>query len=217
MKPGSHERAAEVAARALLQTGATLLQAKIGAHIASYGDTCFQSDTVLREAFRRWDGRKYHRGSIGRARRNGARAGWWTSKRVLPNEKPLKAEKKSTYGTTSKSFDWKRFGLRSPITKGENRKLRRQQNDEQRKPSQRRAAIPLEPGLLDLVDGIGPIPVPSARRRAPTLAERVQGLPAHVVRQERERSADSKLIETKNSALDALAAWARENEEPGPS
>lgn len=122
--PGSCEHAADVAARALLERGATNLEAKIGAHVASFGDQCWQTDGKIREIIHRPDGRPYHVESIGRARRAMARAGWLISLRIFTGQKAPGARRVSAHGTTSKSLRWSVLNVTNPLTRGERRKAR---------------------------------------------------------------------------------------------
>jgi hypothetical protein len=207
--PGSHDRAAEVVARALLEEGATNLQAKLGAHVASFGDHCWQTDSVVREMLRRSDGRLYHRESIGRARRLMARRGWIGSTRVFPLQVPQGARFRSTHGTTSKHIAWKVLGLRNPVTRGERRERKKQAARIERieqEPFTPRRRVALEPGLVALVGGIGSMPVPPTRAKRNPMERPVQ--------REREHQGD---IESR--AADArrrLAEWAAENEARSP-
>jgi len=208
--PGSHDRAAEVVARALLEEGATNLQAKLGAHVASFGDHCWQTDAVVREMLRRSDGRLYHRESIGRARRLMARRGWIGSTRVFPLQVPAGARFRSTHGTTSKHIAWKVLGLRNPVTRGERRERKKQaqrieriEHEQPFTPPRRRVA--LEPSLVALVGGIGSMPVPPARARNP-MERPVQ----------REREQQSDLESRAADARRRLAEWAAENEARSP-
>lgn len=108
------ELAAKVAA-ALLDQGATNLEAKIGSYIASFGDTNWQTDRKLSKAIPkdRW-GAHYHRESIGRARRMLTRAGFLHVKRIMPGVVPPGADYPAPHGTTSKGIRWKAVGVTRP-------------------------------------------------------------------------------------------------------
>ncbi len=197
-----------------MESGATNLQAKLGAHIASFGDQCWQSDSTVRAApnMKRWDGREYHRESIGRARRQMARVGWIRSARVFPQQIPTGAKFPSTHGTTTKHIDWKNLGVRNPLTRGERRQQRQKQKhvdrprteQGERVESPRRHAA-LEPHFVALVAGIGSMPVPSTR--APHRTQRP-------VDRERRQAVD--LEGRAAEARRSLEDWARANEERGP-
>ena len=155
MTGGSHERAAQVAARAFLGTpGVTYLQAKIGAHVASFGGQCWQTDNVVREALRRSDGRQYHRESIGRARRILARRGLIGSKRIFPSQR-LPTGWRSSQGTTNKHIVWKALGVRDPVTRGEKREAKLEHAASDRRELEytprRRLSVDVPPWLGELV------------------------------------------------------------------
>lgn len=115
------ELAAKVAA-ALLEQGATNLEAKIGSYIASFGDTNWQTDKTLSENLQKnRSGALYHRESIGRARRMLTRAGFLHVKRIFPGQIPDGADYPSAHGTTSKGIRWKAVGVTRP-PKSERRK-----------------------------------------------------------------------------------------------
>lgn len=213
MKPGSHHVAAEVVARALLERGATNLQAKVGAAVASYGEHCWVSDTQMRDHLvRRGDGRPYHRESIGRARRLLARAGCIKSERVFPAQKPLGAKYRTTHGTTSKCVLWKTLGLKCPMTRGD-RKQRRMDQAELTRPAPsteynapaRSSRVPVDPHLMALVAGIGSTTVTAPARRNPI--ERPV---------DRARRADDDTQDKAARALRALEEWKRQNERGPP-
>lgn len=135
--PGSCERAAQIAARQLLDQGCTSLEARIGAHVASFGANCWQTDRKLQSLLLRSDGDRYHRESIGRARRNLARAGFLTMKRVFSGEIPKLNGKKANYvsphGTTSKALRWDRLGVPDPMSRRERAIEQRKHESEQRR------------------------------------------------------------------------------------
>lgn len=115
------ELAAKVAA-ALLEQGATNLEAKIAAYVASFGDTNWQTDTKLAKNIAKDRvGGRYHRGSIGRARRMLTRAGFLHVKRIMPGVIPPGADYPTPHGTTSKTIRWGNVGVTRP-PKSERRK-----------------------------------------------------------------------------------------------
>ncbi len=212
MKPGSHEESAKIAAAAFLALGATNLQAKVGTEIASRGDTNWLTDAQLRAVLKRWDGRPYHRESIGRARRMMKRRGWIGSERVYPTQKPRGAKFSSTYGTTTKWIIWKNLGVKNPMTRGERRERRAQQVRAERierlMPSvpPRRRYTALEPSLVGMVAGIGKPPVPATIRRSPT--DPIQPKPTQA--NESELSPEERRAEAKRR----LEEWAKEHDPP---
>lgn len=124
-KPGSCDHAAEVAARAFLSAGATLLGVKLAAYVASFGGVNWQTDVTIQRSISRPDGRPYHVESIGRVRRELARRGWLRSIRISPGQRPHeKAKWSSTHGTTTKSIAWRELGVRNPLARGERRRAR---------------------------------------------------------------------------------------------
>ncbi len=101
--------------RALLDQGATTLEAKIGSHIATFGGSnCFQTDARLSEAIAKPGGGHYHPESIGRARRLMRTAGFLICKRIPPNHTPRGADYPSPHGTTSKYIRWSVLGVQRP-------------------------------------------------------------------------------------------------------
>jgi hypothetical protein len=207
--PGSHNVAAEIVARALLELGATNLQAKLGAEIASRGDTSWLTDEESGKFIRKPGGGAYHRESIGRARRLMSRAGWIESKRIFPQHKPDRAKYTTPHGTTSKRILWKTLGLKSPMTRGDRKKRRIEQERITHPPRgaapetparARHAAIP--PELARMVAGIGPT---TEVRRVRMTSER----PVHRERRE-ERETEAKRAEAKR----ALEAWERDRGPP---
>ncbi len=203
-KPGSHHVAAEIVAGALLEKGFTNLQVKLGKEIAERGDTCWINDVRMREVLVKPGGGKYHRESIGRARRLMARTGVIESKRIYPQHVPDGAKRHTPHGTTSKRIMWKALGLRNPMTRGD-RKLRLK---EQRKevavsegvPARARHAV-IPPELAKMVAGIGPSEEPTHRVRT----ER----PIH-----RERVTDEKIQARAAEARRLLEQWDREKRGP---
>jgi hypothetical protein len=124
---GSKEEARGRATRALLDAGATRLEALVGGHVASFGDVCFQTDTRLQHELLRPDGKRYHRESIARARRRLRDNGFITSTRIFTND-PIPGAKYnrgcSTRGTTLKAFNWRRLQLKNPFSRAARRELR---------------------------------------------------------------------------------------------
>jgi hypothetical protein len=124
---GCHETAAKVL-RALLDHGATTLEARIGSHVATFGGSnCFQTDVRLSEAIPKPGGGRYHPESIGRARRVMKRAGFLLCKRIPPNHTPRGADYPTPHGTTSKYIRWSVIGIQRPpkqVQKAEARRLR---------------------------------------------------------------------------------------------
>jgi len=212
LKPGSHEVAADIVGRALLDQGATNLQAKFGAFVASHGDHCWRSDTAAQLALKRNDGRPYHRESIGRARRLMARRGWIGSERVYPLQKPAGALYPTTHGTTNKWIGWKALGLKSPLTRGERRERQEvaRKIDMTERLEPRRARVALEPSFVALVAGIGSTSTPVTRARPRTLERHV----------DRERLHQASIEERAADARRRFAEWAAEHpdepDERGP-
>lgn len=220
LKAGSCDRPAEVVASALLSLGATNLQAKLGKEIASYGGQCWRTDVVLRDVLKRWDGRPYHRESIGRARRLMARRGWIGVKRIfaaqeLPSKRPDGRHYRSAHGTTNKHICWAALGVRNPLTKSERKKERKKAEENERKQHDEgfhiplRTAIPAVEAFLQDTDfeESEPTKTPRGSRREE---------PAHVVRDRRERMHQGEIEERAAEQRRQLEAWARENEGRGP-
>jgi hypothetical protein len=154
---GSKDEAKGRATRALLEAGATRLEALVGGHVASFGDVCFQTDTRLQHELFRPDGKRYHRESIARARRRLRDNGFITSTRIFTND-PIPGAKYnkgcSTRGTTLKTFNWRSVALKNPFSRRARRELRvsqaqaaRAAGELVRVPTQRPAPdVPREPG-----------------------------------------------------------------------
>lgn len=95
----------------LMDNGCTPLESRVGAHVASYGQCCFQTDETLREFFSTEYGRSYHRGSIARARRTLARAKFVQAKRLYSGQRVQGMKRGSAHGTTAKYFQWGAIGV----------------------------------------------------------------------------------------------------------
>jgi len=135
-KSGSNAVAAALAAQAVANEGATRLEALAVGGIAAFGENCFLTYDDLREldSMLRPDGRRYHRESIGRAVRNVARRlSAVRIERVHPGQKPRGAKWFSAHGTTNKSFNFKKFGLKSALSR--HPEPRRTYNDSRKKPA----------------------------------------------------------------------------------
>lgn len=130
---GCHDTAAKVL-RALLDHGATTLEARIGSHIATFGGSnCFQTDRRLSDAIPKPGGGRYHPESIGRARRTMKRAGFLLCKRIPPNHLPRGADYPTPHGTTSKYIRWSVIGIQRPpkqIQRLEAKRLRAEERHE---------------------------------------------------------------------------------------
>lgn len=109
--PGSCEHARQLAMAGLMDNGCTPLESRVGAHVASYGQCCFQTDETLREFFATEYGRSYHRGSIARARRTLARAKFVQAKRLYSGQRVQGMKRGSAHGTTAKYFQWGAIGV----------------------------------------------------------------------------------------------------------
>lgn len=189
--------------------GATNLQAKIGAHIASFGFPCWQTDGRMRQVIKRSDGRRYHRDSIGRARRLLAKAGLLESKRIFPNQIPEGAKYRSTYGTTQKQIKWSAIGLRNPISKAEARKRRELLHAEDK---QARAARWIEPAIAALVAGRLGAPPRTASAGGSRLAQG-ETAPPRVAGQKSERPGRM-TAEQIDAALESLGSSGRKPRDP---
>lgn len=206
-KPGSHHVAAEIVAGALLAKGFTNLQVKLGKEIAERGATCWINDVRMREVLVKPGGGKYHRESIGRARRLMARTGVIESKRIYPQHIPDGAQRRTPSGTTSKRIMWKALGLRNPMTRGD-RKLRL---TEQRKEvaiseaPRARPRVALIPELEAMLARVGPSADPS--RRVRVTSERPI---------DRARRADEKTEAKRADALRELEQFERDERDRGP-
>lgn len=128
-KLGSSVHAARVATGVLLEKGWARLASLVGGHVASFGESCWQTDTKLSEVLRRPDGRPYHRESIARARRELRDHGVISSQRVFVNGlMPTHAKhKRSSRGTTIKAFNWRAIEQKNPFSRRERRLLRFEQ------------------------------------------------------------------------------------------
>ena len=170
-KPGSCDHAAEVAARAFLAAGATLLGVKLAAYVASYGGVNWQTDVTIQQAIARPDGRPYHVESIGRVRRELARRGWMRSLRVHPGQRPHeRAKYTSSHGTTAKSIAWRELGVRNPMRRGDRVRARALQEQADKPQLSDR---PRYSAAAPLARESRPVPdVPADLRRAIERAER---------------------------------------------
>ena len=154
---GCHETAARVL-RALLDQGATRLEARIGAHVATFGGSnCFQTDTKLSAAIVKPGGGRYHPESIGRARRCMKRAGFLLVKRIPPNHLPRGADYPTPHGTTSKYLRWSVLGVQRPP-----KQVQRREADALRAAERHARARPRYSAIID------PNPTPTTGRPSPT-------------------------------------------------
>jgi hypothetical protein len=220
--PGSHERAAEVATRAILALGATNLQAKLAGHYAARGSECWETDRACVEAndVRRPDGRRYHKGSAARARRGMKSLGWIDYKRILPTER-LPTGRRSSQGTTNKWIDWAKLRVRNPLTRRENREakkrqdygsptLRRPPSPPPAPPPRLRVAAPVPPELLAMVSKVGASPLKPTG--LPPSSTSSSSRPTHTT----PGPSTPTTTTTPEEAKRRLAEWAREHEKRGP-
>ena len=126
---GSSAHAARIATGELANRGWPRLASLVGGQIASFGDSCWQTDARLGAAIRRPDGRQYHPESIARVRRQLRDAKVIQCERVFPNgELPTQAKyRHSTRGTTIKKFDWRAIEQKNPFNRRERRQRRMEQ------------------------------------------------------------------------------------------
>jgi len=96
--------------------------------VASFGDCCWQTDGKLQAELQRPDGKRYHRESIARARRNLRDRGLISSTRVFMNAKIPGAKFRSARGTTLKTFNWRKAAEKNPFSRRQRRELRIQQS-----------------------------------------------------------------------------------------
>lgn len=154
LRPGSHERCAQVAAPALVRAGVTPLELQIALHVAARGEQSWETDSAVRRYLRRpCDGRPYHTESIGRARRHLTRRGLIGARRIMP-QMTLPNGKRSTCGTTTKWIEWKSLGVRNPLTKAERRESRRAIGERQHQRIMRTHQV-VDPSFAAMVGGIG--------------------------------------------------------------
>ena len=210
MTPGTCERAKEVVATRLHELGESNLGIQLAMHIASRGDTCFESDLEVQQFLTRSNGRHFHRESIGRKRRSMARRGLIESVRIMPQHRPPGAKWKTTHGTTSKRVLWKTIGVRNPMTRGQRREARLKQKRTEHEQKhlvearRLRTHFVVDPEFAVMVDSIK---TPSAVRRD-----------AHDPRAvaQRTRTHQAELEERAADAKRRLAEWAEANEKRGP-
>jgi hypothetical protein len=154
---GSHEHAADRAARGAVAAGLSPLKAKLVTHVAGRG-LDWQNDRQLRGELERPDGRQYHRESIGRARRELAKEGFLSSRRLLPGQAlPNRARfGRTAHGTTLKAVVWQRFKQSPPTLRGARTRERQQLRRAERPqapltPAETLAAIAEAKAALDSV------------------------------------------------------------------
>ncbi len=229
MKPGSWIRAAEVAANEVLKRGATLLQTKVAGFIASFGHKCWVTDRAASEMLRRWDGRKYHPGSIARARYQLRKKGaiGWT--RIFPT-KHLPNGKRSSQGTTSKWIDYKALNIKSPLTQAERREAQKLNATVERATTtsssksrsafalvQRSAAsntnvtVPAE--LVAMLAQVAALPTKSSHLASRSTWQRSTPTPTSFSGETGRAGPDR---ESPEDAKRRLAAWERDNQKRGP-
>lgn len=158
---GSHDYAAAVAARAGLEAGLTRLGIALVSHVASRGID-FQTDRQIQGEIARPDGRPYHRESIGRKRRELAKRGILSSRRVYPGATMPGARWRSSHGTTIKAVLWAALKLQQPPTA---RGARRAAARETRRLTQ--AETPRAPDILTGAELLAAIDQARAGMRGP--------------------------------------------------
>lgn len=131
---GSSQHAARVATGELARAGWPRLASLVGGHVASFGDSCWQTDSRLSEVLKRPDGRRYHPESIARARRQLRDDGIISCARVFVGGLlPTSARhKRSSRGTTIKAFIWRAIEQKNPFSRRERRLKRQEQARELR-------------------------------------------------------------------------------------
>src|SRR5262245_57758261 len=175
--------------------GPTQLETVSIAHVASFGPLGFPTDVRIREFIHRPDARRYHAGSIARARRHLAELEFIKSVRIHAGHRPEGARYNSAHGTTEKRFCWSRVGLRSPITRAQARQARRANAAELRPqpapaapmPGRPRHSAPVpapppDPKLASVLDELETLYGPRWERE---LADDLQRSSASVPRRER--------------------------------
>lgn len=140
-----HELAARTAI-GLLEQGCTALEARIGGHIASFGGNCWQTDRTLADVLTKPGNGKYHRESVGRARRTLARAGFLNVKRIFAGQTPEGADFASSHGTTSKMIRWKTLEIQPPPKSVRRREAERHRAAERNAERQQRRLV--APGAI---------------------------------------------------------------------
>ena len=131
-KPGSHDHAADRAARAAVDHGLSPLEAKVLVHVAGRG-LDWQNDAEVAAELTWSNGRHPHRESVGRVRRGLAKRGHIVSRRLMPGAAlPNRAKYGRTRaGTTLKHVVWTSFRIATPTPRGartrERQRVRRSQ------------------------------------------------------------------------------------------
>lgn len=167
--PGSCNRARQLALGALVDHGCTNLEARVGAHVASFGSVCWQTDGVIREILERDYGRTYHRESIARARRTLTKAKFMRANRLLPGQRVQGMRHGSTHGTTAKWFSWSCLKLKNPHSRRE-RAIQQQQEAAERHRAAQKQREMSEPQYSALTTIVNP-PAPPDAELAKVLAE----------------------------------------------
>lgn len=125
--PGSFEERGSKAAGDALAFGATRLTAQFIGVVASFGATCFLKDREVANTIIQRNGRKPHPRSVARVRRKARDLGLVDYRRIMSGQKPPGAKYPTNGGTTAKTVDFKSFGSRDPLTRGQKRRIRRRQ------------------------------------------------------------------------------------------
>lgn len=116
-RPGSHDHARAVAAAAAVDAGLTRLGIALVAHVAGRGVN-FQTDEQIRNEITKPDGRRYHRESIGRMRRQVTRAGILSGKRFRPGQRPPGAKFRTSHGVVVTAVVWPALRRSTPTLRG---------------------------------------------------------------------------------------------------
>ena len=160
---GSKELARQIATARLIDGGWSKLSALVGGHIASFGDSCWQTYRRVSEAIRRPDGRRYHPESVARVCRQLRDRELVRHERVFVGGKmPTRAKyKASSRGTTIKAFNWRVLGERNPFTPLHRRQARQEQARELREAGELQK--PPRPRHVSARAIVEPVQMPTAR------------------------------------------------------
>jgi len=183
-----------------MEAGATRLEALVGGHVASFGDTCWQTDGKLQESLRRPDGRRYHVESIARARRRLRDQGFISSVRVFMGAKIPGAKWRSARGTTLKAFNWRTIAQKNPFSRRERRRARQEQAAAAKAAGE---LVPARPRFSGVTTAIEPTYRPPTSPLDPDLAAVIEtARSAHEQRQQRAAAARSGQVPGRAAAPD---------------
>jgi hypothetical protein len=189
--PGPLQERARIAFAAAHEAGATVLESHVVAQAASWPEWHVQTDKQAAAILIKANGKPYHPGSYGRARRCASARGLILGKRVLPNQRLPGLRARSRAGTTKRRVLFgskKPLGIKDPLSGQELRQRHQQYIEIERQ----RFAVEHEQ-LESQSMSIGPRHITTAsldvQRRSSSSSNEFEAMAAQAVRAQQARAA----------------------------